>query len=537
MTPLVNKIDVLFVGAGPASLSGAIELQRCLNEAGRDESVAVIEKSDKVGHHILSGLVFEPDVLDELITDWRERKHPFVKRALANDVQRDEVRLLLTQSTSMPVPHAVIPPYLRHEGNLILSGSEMVRWLAEEATALGVKIYTGFAATAVLYENGSVTGVMLGEKGLSRDGQKQVNYVPGEIIEAKVTIFGEGSLGQLAEDVVATHGLRENGNPQIQSLGVKEVIKLPEDNNFGANRVIHTFGYPVSSVFGGGTLYSMDENTVAVALVLGLDWKQADLDPQRELQVFKSHKYISELLEGGEVIAYGAKTLPEGGYWSLPTPYTAGALIAGDAAGFTDVRKLKGWHNAMRSGMLAGRAVMEAIERDDFSAATLARYGEFLEQSPVMGDLRKGKNYRQVFGKAGNVFVGAPLSLLQGAVGRKMKTQPDHQGLTHSRLKREQPTGQDRLTDVALSGTIHREEEPPHITIADPAQCAICLQRFGTYPCLHFCPGQVYEGHNGSIVINPSNCLHCQTCRAKCPFQVVRWRVPEGGEGPKYRVM
>ena len=252
--------------------------------------------------------------------------------------------------------------------------------------------------------------------------------MPGEAIEAKVTVFAEGSLGQLAEDVVKKKGLDRGSIPQIQSLGVKEVIKLPPESSFGANHVVHTFGFPLTDVFGGGTLYSLDKNTVAVALVLALDWKYADLNPQQELQVFKSHQYVRRILEGGEVIAYGAKTLPEGGYWALPRPYTDGALIVGDSAGFTDVRKLKGWHNAMRSGMLAAEAILAAVERDDFSAGSLKTYGDLLEASPVIADLKRGKNYRQMFTKGGSVYLGAPLSLIQGLFPGKMKTEPDYMG-------------------------------------------------------------------------------------------------------------
>jgi len=301
--------------------------------------------------------------------------------------------------------------------------------------------------------------------------------------------------------------------------------------------VVHTFGFPLANVFGGGTLYSLDKNTVAVALVLALDWKYADLNPQQELQVFKSHKYIRRILEGGEVIAYGAKTLPEGGYWALPRPYTDGALIVGDAAGFTDVRKLKGWHNAMRSGLLAGEAILPAIERNDFSANTLQAYGELLEASPIIADLKRGKNYRQMFTKGGTVYLGAPLSLIQGLIRRRIETEPDHRGMRRVHLKRDYRGGYDRLSDVALSGTIHREEEPSHIRISDPEGCARCFRDFGVHPCAYFCPADVYRFEENELVLNPSNCVHCQTCRTKCPHQVIQWRVPEGGGGPKYKIM
>ena len=531
-----NKVDVLFVGGGPAGLSGAIKLKQLLNARGRTASVAVIDKAEKHGQHVLSGLVFEPEALAELIPDWKERKDPFVTKALAGEVRVDDT-LFLTKSRAIKLPEWIVPPYLRHHGNLVLSGAEMVRWLVGEAEALGVRVYSGFAATGVLYGASGVRGVKLGDKGLDREGHPQVNFVPGEEIEAKVTVLAEGSLGQLAEDVVEKMGLNRGRIHQIQSLGVKEVIKLPADNAFGANHVVHTFGFPLADVFGGGTLYSLDKNTVAVALVLALDWKYADLSPQQELQVFKSHPYVRKALEGGEVIAYGAKTLPEGGYFALPQPYTDGALLVGDAAGFTDVRKLKGWHNAMRSGMLAAQAVAAAIERNDFSAGTLQRYGELLEASPVVADLKRGKNYRQMFTKGRNVYFGAPLSLIQRLVPGRIKTEPDHLGTKRVLLKRDYRGGYDRLSDVALSGTIHREEEPSHISISDPDGCARCLREFGVHPCAYFCPADVYRFEEGELVLNPSNCVHCQTCRHKCPHQVIQWRVPEGGGGPKYKIM
>ncbi len=333
----LNKIDVLFVGAGPASLAGAIKLKQLLNQKGRNESVVVIEKADKLGQHNLSGAVFEADVLDELIPDWREKKDSFVTKTLANRVERDEIVLLLGDRLAVKFPRIFVPPYMRHKGDYVVSVSELVNWLADIARGLGIEIYTGFAAKEVVVEDNSVSGVKLGDKGLDKDGNKQPNYTPGEIIEAKVTVFGEGSLDLLAEELVKKFNLGNGRNPQVYSLGVKEIIRLPEKNNFGPNRVIHTMGFPnkvlAPDIFGGGTMYSLGENMVAVALILSLDWRYCNLNPQQELQLFKSHSFVKRMIEGAEAIAYGAKTTPEGGYYSIPELVTNGALLIGDTAG------------------------------------------------------------------------------------------------------------------------------------------------------------------------------------------------------------
>lgn len=539
----LNKTDVLFVGAGPASLAGAIKLKQLLNDKGRNESVVVIEKADKPGQHNLSGAVFEAAVLDELIADWKQRGDAFVTRMLANRVDRDETIFLLGQNRAVRIPGFIVPSYLRHRGDYVLSLSEMVIWLTGIARGLGVEIYTGFAAKEIVVEGKSVRGVRLGEKGLNKEGEQQPNYMPGEMIEAKVTVLGEGSLGLLSEDMTRIFHPDSDRNPQVYSLGVKEVIRLPDNNNFGPNRVIHTMGFPnrvlTPDVFGGGTLYSLDENTVAVALILALDWRYCDLDPQRELQIFKSHSLVNHLIGDGEVIAYGARTLPEGGYYSLPEVVANGAVIIGDAAGFTSVRKLKGLHYAIKSGMLAAEAIFRAIEQQDFSRDALKTYPELVEKSFIRRDLRAARNYRQVFNKAGRagLYLGTPLSLVQQLIPFRLTTRPDHEGISRSRLHRKHSGGIDRLTAVSLSGTDHREDEPCHITLSDPGQCADCGQEYGCHPCESFCPGEVYKFEEDDLILSPSNCLHCQTCRVKCPHQVIQWRLPEGGDGPKYKVM
>ena len=539
----LNKTDVLFVGAGPASLAGAIKLKQLLNQKGRDESVVVIEKADKLGQHNLSGAVFEADVLDELIPDWRESQSGFAAKMLANRVERDELIFLLTGGLAIKIPEILVPSPMHHKGDYIISVSELVSWLAGIARGLGVEIYTGFAAKEIIVEDNFVTGIKLGDKGLDKDGKPQSNYVPGEMLEAKVTVLGEGSLGLLAEDLVKRFNLGDGRNTQVYSVGVKEIIRLPEENNFGPNRVIHTMGFPnrllTPDVFGGGTMYSLGKNVVAVALILALDWRYCDLNPQRELQVFKSHRFIRKLLEGGEVVGYGAKTLPESGYYSIPELVANGAVLIGDAAGLTNVRKLKGLHYAIKSGMVAAEAILNAIEHNAFSKWGLKRYEDRLAESFVMKDMDGGRNYRQVFTKAGRagVYLGAPLTFVQQRIPIRLGTKPDYEGMRKSKLGRRYNGGIDRLTDVSLSGTVHREDEPSHITFLDPMECITCGEEYGCHPCELFCPGEVYKFEDHKVMLSPSNCLHCQTCRVKCPLQNIKWEVPEGGDGPKYKVM
>ena len=538
-----NKAGVLFIGAGPASLAGAIKLKQLLNQKERNESVVVIEKADKLGQHTLSGAVFEAEVLDELMPGWRESEHKFVTKMLANRVERDELVFLLSGGLAINIPEILVPSPMHHKGNYIISVSEMVNWLEGVARALGVEVYTGFAAKEVVVEDNFVKGVKLGEKGLDKDGKPQSNYVPGEIIEAKVTVFGEGSLGLLSEEVVKRFSLGNSRNPQAYSVGVKEVIRLPEKNNFGANRVIHTMGFPnkllTPDVFGGGTMYSLEANTVAVALILALDWRYCDLNPQQELQVFKSHRFIRGLIEGGEVVGYGAKTLPEGGYYSIPELVTNGAVIIGDAAGLTNAKKLKGLHYAIKSGVAAAEAISGAIEHNSFSKWSLKEYEDRLAESFVMKDINGARNYRQIFAKAGRagVYVGAPLTFVQQCIPFRLGAKPDYEGMRKSKLGRKYDGGIDRLTDVSFSGTDHREDEPSHITFLDPKECKPCGEKYGCHPCESFCPGEVYKFEDYELGLSPSNCLHCQTCRVKCPLQNIKWEVPEGGDGPKYKVM
>ncbi len=536
-----NQIDVLFIGAGPACLAGAIKLKQLLNQKGLNRSVAVIEKAEKVGQHHLSGAIFEAQVLNDLLPGWQNNKEDkFIARLLASRIIKDELYFLKGKDTAFRIPDFIIPPSLHNKNAYAVSISELVNWMAGIATKLGVEIYTGFTVKEVIIENNRVKGVRLGDKGLDRDSQPLCNHVPGEIIEARVTVLGEGSAGLLAESVVKKFQLDEHRNPQIYSMGVKEIVKLPEGNAFGSNHVIHTIGFPnPSDVYGAGSIYSMRDNLVAVSLVMALDWRYADLSPQQELQIFKSHSLIKNFLKGGEVVAYGAKTFPEGGFYSVPKLVADGVMIVGDAAGLTNAKKRKGLHYAVQSGIAAGEAISRAIEDDDFTARSLRRYYDLLNQSFVIKELYASRNYRQIFSRTGRLgyYLGAPLSFLQSWIPNRLETRPDHERMRRVQLNRPSAGDIDRLTAVSLSGTTHREDEPSHITFLEADHGNRCLKEFGCHPCASFCPAEVYKFEGDKLILSPSNCLHCQTCRLKCPYQLIKWEIPEGGDGPRYKIM
>ena len=547
----LRKVDVLFVGAGPANLAGAIKLKQLLNQKGINRSVVIIEKAERIGQHHLSGAIFEAWVLNELLPGWQNNEDDkFIKQLLSSRIIKDELYFLKDKSAAFRIPDFLIPQSLQNKNAYAVSISELVNWLAGIATNLGVEIYTGFAAKELVIEDNRVKGVKLGEKGLDKEGRPLSSYIPGEIIEADVTVLGEGSAGLLAETAVNRFKLNEKKNPQIYALGVKEIIKLPENNAFGPNRVIHTLGFPLpSDVYGAGSIYSMRDNQVAVALVMSLDWRYADLNPQQELQIFKSHSLIKNFLKGGEAVAYGAKTFPEGGFYSVPQLVADGAIIVGDAAGLTNAKRRKGLHYAVKSGIAAGEAIYQAIEKQDFRAQSLKKYHDILDESFVMKELRASRNYRQIFSRTGRLgyYLGVPLSLFQSCMPGRLSTKPSYTGMRRVQLKRPPVEGIDRLTDVSLSGTTHREDEPSHVTFREAYHhngcsnnsCSDngCKKDFGCRPCAFFCPAEVYRFEGDNLILSPSNCLHCQTCRLKCPYQLIKWEVPEGGGGPRYKIM
>ncbi|HEY3174334.1 MAG TPA: electron-transfer flavoprotein:ubiquinone oxidoreductase [Candidatus Polarisedimenticolia bacterium] len=543
-------LDVLFVGGGPACLAGAIHLASLAASRNATIEIGVIEKAREFGHHGLSGAVLNPVALEELIPGFIEKGAP-----LARKIEKDAFYLLNSRG-HFKVPHFMIPPSNDNIGFHTVSLQRLTRWMAEIAEGLGVNLFPATTGVEILFEGDRVAGVRTGDKGLERGGGRKPNFEPGIDIQAKVTVFGEGPYGTLSEDLIQRMRLREGRNPQVYSLGVKEVIKVGK--TVGEGLVFHTLGFPLrNDQFGGGFFYEMDEETYAVGFVASLSWKDPMFDCQAALQALKKHPLIQPFIRGGEVLTYGAKTIPEGGYWSIPRLYAPGALLVGDSAGLVNVKALKGIHYAMKSGMLAAQTAFEALQQEDFSERTLSAYETKLNDSYVMKDMWAERNFRLGFEKGlfrGLVATG--LNMVTGGGTRtRRRLEPDHHTFQHvSKVHREipEPAGYDpstivdKLTDVFKSGTMHREDQPSHIRILDPDVCTgRCIPTYGDAPCTHFCPAKVYELVDDSagrrIQINFSNCVHCKTCVILDPMDVsgsdhiqnIDWRAPAEG-GPKY---
>jgi electron-transferring-flavoprotein dehydrogenase len=527
---MTAPIDVLIVGGGAAGLAAAIRLKQQLAAASREASVVVIEKAPRPGYHNLSGASFEPACLDELVPGWRDDRR-FMEHVSA--VEQDDMYFLLGPR-AIRIPDLVVPKGMNHHGDVTISLSRLTAFLAAKAEAAGVELYHGYSARTLLVEDGRVAGVSLGEVGLSaHDGEKS-NHRPAEEIRARVTILADGTRGVLSQQLRERFGAGRN--PQVYSLGIKAVVAFPADNPFGANRVMHTLGYPnPASVFGGGFLYSMGEKLVAVGLIQGLDWKYGNLNPQREFERYRAHPFIASLLKGSVTIATGARTIPEGGYHALGKLAVPGALVVGDGAGLVNMEKIKGIHYGILSGMAAAETVAEGLASPDGDAVLLSGYAQRLEERGVLPAMRHARNYRQSF--RWGTYVGAPLSMVSSHIPRQIGMEPDFKGTKRgARLNREDPGGMDGATFVSLTGSLHREDEPAHMTILDPAACVGCEADYAN-SCTSFCPGQVYRWDGAKIALSASNCLHCMTCAVKCPLQNIRWLPPEGGEGPRFKQM
>jgi len=545
--------DILIIGGGPSGLSTAIHLADLLKNKGLEKRILLIDKGNAIGSHILSGALICPKVFKELLPDVDFNEIPFNSK-----VTKDAV-FLLSKTGKIKIPFD--PPYMGNKGNYTASLGEICRYLANIATEKGVEIYSGFSMSELLYdEKGKVAGAKAIDTGVDHHGEKMENFQPGSLVEAKLTILAEGTHGSLSKKLIHKFDLQKGKNPQIYSLGCKELWSVPE-GTIKPGEVYHMMGYPAmqSKVFGGGFVYGLKDNKVAVGLALGLDYADPTLDLHKAFQMWKKHPLVAKYLKNGKLLEYGAKTMPEGGWYSLPKLYTDNAMIVGDSAGFLTMPSLKGIHLAMKSGMLAAETAAIALEKNDFSEETLKMYETLVNQSNIAKEMKRLRNFRQGFfgGMIMGMFHYATQIITCGAgFFGKLKTHPDSeatktldefdQGKTFKEktadFEFDKVLTFDKVTDVYFSGALHDEKQVPHLQINDPKSYNMYnIKEFGA-PCQYYCPAEVYELHTDKmghqeLRIHFENCLHCKTCDIKEPVDGITWNVPNGGNGPDYKNM
>ncbi|WP_037501494.1 electron transfer flavoprotein-ubiquinone oxidoreductase [Sphingomonas jaspsi] len=538
------EYDVVVVGAGVAGLSAAIRLKQLAEEKGRDLSVCVLEKGSEVGAHILSGAVFDPKALDELIPDAKDKGAPL------NVPVTENHHWVLTRKKHFSIPHLFTPPFMHNKGTYTLSLGNLTRWLAGQAEALGVEIFPGFAAAEILFnEDGSVKGVATGDMGVARDGTHKPDYQPGMELHARYTFFAEGARGHLTKELTRIFDLRKESGPQVFGIGIKELWDVPADRHH-PGRVIHTQGWPLDDAWGGGFLYHQENGQVALGFVTALDYRNPYLSPFEEFQRWKTHPAIRAEIEGGKRISYGARAINEGGWQSVPQLAFPGGALIGCAAGFVNVPRIKGSHTAMKSGMLAAEAAFEAIAADR-RGDVLSTYEPAVRSSWIADELKTVRNAQPAVAKwgstIGTVFAGFDmwLNYLKLKTPWTLKHHPDHSQIGRKEhyhpIDYPKPDGKisfDRLSSVFLSNTNHEEDQPIHLTLKDPeVPITVNLACYDS-PEQRYCPAGVYEivEDSGSprLQINAQNCVHCKTCDIKDPTQNINWVVPEGGGGPNY---
>jgi electron-transferring-flavoprotein dehydrogenase len=547
------EADVLIIGAGPGGLACALQLANLIERhtaAGKtpalsSENIYVLEKAREIGAHQLSGAIMDPRGLRELVPD-------FEKTAPLDTPITGDAAYYFTETSAWKLP--VTPPPLRQHGNYIVSLNKLVKWLGGLVEKKGVNLFTQFAGKELLYDKNGIAGVLTEDKGVDKNGKPKDNFTPGYELRAKVTVLAEGPRGSLTKDLV--NRLKLDGlNPQAYGIGIKELWDV-QPGRMETGYAAHTLGWPLGTdKYGGGWVYGMRDNRVSLGMVVALEYHDPLFDPHEAFQKYKTHPYVRKILDGGKLVRYGAKTVPYGGWYSMPRSYIDGGLIIGDSASLLNSQRLKGIHTAIKSGMLAAETIYEALCAGDTSAQKLGAYQQKLERSWIKEELWAVRNFHQAF--HGGLWAGLAQTAVQFVTGGRGLVDPmrseagykEYSKLNRAgtlvdqstRFKGDGKLTFDRLTDVYHSGTRHEEDQPCHLVVLDPSICGDrCVREYGN-PCQYFCPAAVYEmvmeKGAAKLKINASNCVHCKTCDIADPYQIINWVPPEGGGGPNYEGM